>query len=83
MTFSAALEAAHLIDRLERLARLGDAPGGINPAQWKALRYRRVWYRRKLEERELEAFNEQAMNVKSRVSIVSPASLKRSGGRGL
>ena len=39
MTSSVALEAAHLIDRLERLARLGDAPGGINPAQWKALRY--------------------------------------------
>mgnify|MGYP001556026904 CR=1 FL=1 len=35
----AALEAAHLIDRLERLTRAGDAPGGINPAQWEALRY--------------------------------------------
>lgn len=34
----AALEAAHLIDRLERLARLGeDDP--LNAAQWKALRY--------------------------------------------
>jgi DNA-binding MarR family transcriptional regulator len=36
---SAALEAAQLIDRIERLARLGEAPGGINPAQWEALRY--------------------------------------------
>jgi len=34
----AALEAAHLIDRLERLARLGeDDP--LNAAQWEALRY--------------------------------------------
>lgn len=33
-----ALEAAHLIDRLERLARLGeDEP--LNAAQWEALRY--------------------------------------------
>ena len=39
MISSVALEAAQLIDRLERLARLGDAPGGINPAQWEALRY--------------------------------------------
>jgi len=34
-----ALEAAHLIDRLERLARLGEHEGGLNPAQWDALRY--------------------------------------------
>lgn len=34
-----ALEAAHLIDRLERLARLGEHAGGLNPAQWDALRY--------------------------------------------
>ena len=32
-----AIEAAHLIDRLERLARSGD--GGLNPAQWEALRF--------------------------------------------
>ncbi len=35
----AALEAAHLVDRLERLARAGEQSGGLNPAQWDALRY--------------------------------------------
>jgi len=34
-----ALEAAHLIDRLERLARAGEQAGGLNPAQWETLRY--------------------------------------------
>ncbi len=34
-----AVEAAQLIDRLERLARSGEARHGINPAQWEALRY--------------------------------------------
>jgi DNA-binding MarR family transcriptional regulator len=34
-----ALEAAHLIDRLDRLARSGEQTGGLNPAQWEALRY--------------------------------------------
>ncbi|MDQ6438091.1 MarR family transcriptional regulator [Mesorhizobium sp. LHD-90] len=34
----AAVEAAHLIDRLDRLARHGEA-GGLNPAQWEALRF--------------------------------------------
>lgn len=34
-----AAEAAQLIDRLERLARSGEAQHGINPAQWEALRY--------------------------------------------
>jgi DNA-binding MarR family transcriptional regulator len=34
-----ALEAAHLIDRLERLARSGEQSAGLNPAQWEALRY--------------------------------------------
>jgi DNA-binding MarR family transcriptional regulator len=34
-----ALEAAHLIDRLERLARAGEQVGRLNPAQWEALRY--------------------------------------------
>lgn len=34
-----ALEAAHLIDRLERLARAGEQVEGLNPAQWEALRY--------------------------------------------
>lgn len=40
MTFvsARAIEAAHLVDRLERLARGGDG-GGLNPAQWEALRY--------------------------------------------
>lgn len=34
-----ALEAAHLIERLDRLARKGDDGAGLNPAQWEALRY--------------------------------------------
>jgi DNA-binding MarR family transcriptional regulator len=34
-----ALEAAHLIDRLERLARSDEQVGDLNPAQWEALRY--------------------------------------------
>jgi len=34
-----ALESAHLIDRLERLARAGETGGDLNPAQWEALRY--------------------------------------------
>jgi DNA-binding MarR family transcriptional regulator len=34
-----ALEAAHLVDRLDRLARSGEATGGLNPAQWEALRF--------------------------------------------
>lgn len=34
-----ALEAAHFIDRLERLSRSPDARTGLNPAQWEALRY--------------------------------------------
>ncbi len=34
-----ALEAAILIDRLDRLARNDEASGGLNPAQWEALRY--------------------------------------------
>ena len=39
MTLSpAAVEAAHLIDRLDRLARRGEA-GNLNPAQWEALRF--------------------------------------------
>ena len=33
------LEAAHLIDRIERLARSGVQVEGLNPAQWVALRY--------------------------------------------
>ncbi len=36
---SQALEAAHLIDRLERLARMGEHDDRLNPAQWEALRY--------------------------------------------
>jgi DNA-binding MarR family transcriptional regulator len=36
---SEALEAAHLIDRLERLARSGEQAGDLNPAQWEALRF--------------------------------------------
>jgi len=35
----ASFEAAHLIDRLERLSRNAVATDGINPAQWEALRY--------------------------------------------
>lgn len=34
-----AVEAAYLIDRLERLSRSTDARTGLNPAQWEALRY--------------------------------------------
>jgi DNA-binding MarR family transcriptional regulator len=34
-----AIEAAHLIDRLERLARAGEQIGQLNPVQWEALRY--------------------------------------------
>lgn len=34
-----AIEAAHLIDRLERLARSDEQGGNLNPAQWEALRY--------------------------------------------
>jgi DNA-binding MarR family transcriptional regulator len=34
-----ALEAAHLIDRLDRLTRSGASVDGLNPAQWEALRY--------------------------------------------
>jgi DNA-binding MarR family transcriptional regulator len=34
-----ALEAARLIDRLERLTRFGEQSGDLNPAQWEALRY--------------------------------------------
>jgi predicted transcriptional regulator len=33
-----AIEAAHLIDRLERLTRAGEGLG-LNPAQWEALRF--------------------------------------------
>ena len=36
---SEALEVAHLIDRLERLARSGKQIGNLNPAQWEALRF--------------------------------------------
>lgn len=39
MSSTAALEAAHLIDRIERLARSGVPVHGLNPAQWEALRY--------------------------------------------
>ncbi len=34
-----ALEAAHLMDRLDRLTRSGASVDGLNPAQWEALRY--------------------------------------------
>jgi DNA-binding MarR family transcriptional regulator len=34
-----AIEAARLLDRLQRLARAGELTGGLNPAQWEALRY--------------------------------------------
>ncbi len=34
-----AIEAAHLIDRLERLSRSGVPVKGLNAAQWEALRY--------------------------------------------
>ncbi len=36
---SHALEAAHLIDRLERLSRTGEPAADLNAAQWEALRY--------------------------------------------
>jgi DNA-binding MarR family transcriptional regulator len=36
---AAALEAAQLIDRLDRLVRAGEQLGDLNPAQWEALRY--------------------------------------------
>lgn len=39
MVSSLALEAAHLIDRLDRLARSSEAAGALNPAQWEALRF--------------------------------------------
>lgn len=39
MISTTALEAAHLIDRLDRLARGGEAAGELNPAQWEALRF--------------------------------------------
>lgn len=35
----AALEAAQLLDRIERLSRSGVPVHGLNPAQWEALRY--------------------------------------------
>ncbi len=39
MITQTAVEAAHLIDRLDRLARSGEATGDLNPAQWEALRF--------------------------------------------
>lgn len=39
MIFPLALEAAHLIDRVDRLARSDEAAGDLNPAQWEALRF--------------------------------------------
>lgn len=39
MNTSAAIEAAHLLDRLERLARSEETAGVLNPAQWEALRF--------------------------------------------
>lgn len=36
---TSALEAAYLIERLDRLARKGDGTAELNPAQWEALRY--------------------------------------------
>ena len=39
MISTAAIEVAHLIDRLDRLARGGEAAGELNPAQWEALRF--------------------------------------------
>jgi len=39
MFSNAAIDAAHLIDRLDRLARSGEAVGELNPAQWEALRF--------------------------------------------
>ncbi len=34
-----AIEAAQLIERLDRLVRSGESGHGLNPAQWEALRY--------------------------------------------
>jgi DNA-binding MarR family transcriptional regulator len=39
MMLPPALEAAHLIDRIDRLARSDEAAGDLNPAQWEALRF--------------------------------------------
>ncbi|MDR6303223.1 DNA-binding MarR family transcriptional regulator [Nitrobacter vulgaris] len=39
MLLSKALEAAYLIDRLDRLTRSGGNIAELNPAQWEALRY--------------------------------------------
>lgn len=39
MSSNAAIDVAHLIDRLDRLARSGEAVGELNPAQWEALRF--------------------------------------------
>ena len=39
MSSTPAVDAAHLIDRLDRLARSGEAVDGLNPAQWEALRF--------------------------------------------
>ena len=39
MSRDTAIEAAHLIDRLDRLTRSGEALGELNPAQWEALRF--------------------------------------------
>lgn len=39
MSLSLALEAAYLVDRLDRLSRAGEAAGELNPAQWEALRF--------------------------------------------
>ncbi len=36
---SLAVEAAQLIDRLDRLVRSGESEHGLNPVQWEALRY--------------------------------------------
>jgi DNA-binding MarR family transcriptional regulator len=36
---SLAIEAAQLMDRIERLVRAEEARRGVNPAQWEALRY--------------------------------------------
>ncbi|MBI1386353.1 MAG: MarR family transcriptional regulator [Rhizobiales bacterium] len=39
MPFEHAFQAATLINRLDRLSRSNEAKGGLNPAQWEALRY--------------------------------------------
>ncbi|MCB1412399.1 MAG: MarR family transcriptional regulator [Xanthobacteraceae bacterium] len=39
MKIPRSLEVAYLLGRLERLARSGVNVGGLNPAQWEALRY--------------------------------------------